>query len=105
MVRHARGETGPPAQSRARARVVSVALLSSASDSAAAPTTPIRVTPRLQRGEEGQVCSLRDRAAGTEQGVRDLLERRQRRVALQRLPERCGARVADLVVVQAAARR
>jgi hypothetical protein len=54
--------------------------------------------PRLQRGEEGQECSWRDRAAGTEQGARDLLERRQRRVALERLRERRGAHVADLVV-------
>jgi hypothetical protein len=59
---------------------------------------------RLQRGMEGQRCSWRDRAAGTEQGARDLLERRQRRVALERLRERRGARVADLVVPQAAAR-
>jgi hypothetical protein len=43
--------------------------------------------------------------AGTEQGARDLLERRQRRVALERLRERRGARVADQIVPQAAARR
>ena len=59
---------------------------------------------RLQRGEEGQGCSWRDRAAGTEQGARDLLERRQRRVDLERLRKRHGARLADLVVPQAAAR-
>ncbi len=47
----------------------------------------------------------RDRAAGTEQSARDLVERRQRRVALERLRERRGARLADLVAVQAAARR
>jgi hypothetical protein len=45
------------------------------------------------------------KAAGTEQGARDLLQRRQRRVALERLRKRCGARVADPVAVQAAARR
>ena len=60
---------------------------------------------RLQRGAEGQGCSWRKTAAGTEQGARDLLQRRQRRVALERLRERRGARVADLVVLQAAARR
>jgi hypothetical protein len=48
---------------------------------------------KLQRGEEGQVCSWRDRAAGPEQGTRNLLERRQRRVAFERLRERRGARV------------
>ena len=41
----------------------------------------------------------------TEQVARDLLERRQRRVALERPRERCGACVADLVAPQAAARR
>jgi hypothetical protein len=63
------------------------------------------LTFRLQRGKEGQGCSWRDRAAGTEKGTRNLLQRRQRRVALERLRERHGTRVADLVVVQAAARR
>ena len=48
---------------------------------------------------------VRNRAADTEQGARDLRERRQRRVALERLRERRGARVADLVVLQAAATR
>ena len=86
-------------------RDVSVALLLSASDSAAAPAAPIRRPSKLQRGEEGQGCSWRDRAAGTEQGARDILERRQRRVDLARLRERRGARVTDLVAVQAAARR
>jgi hypothetical protein len=76
---------------------VSVALILSDSDSAAAPASSIRLKARLQRGEEGQGCSWRDRAAGTEQGTRDLLERRQRRVALERLRERRGARVADLI--------
>jgi hypothetical protein len=61
--------------------------------------------PRVQRGEEGQGCTWRDRAAGTEQGARDLPELCQRRVALERLRERRGARVADLIVPQAAARR
>jgi hypothetical protein len=60
---------------------------------------------RLQRVEKGQGCSWRDRAAGTEKGARDLLERRQRRIVLERLRERRGARLADLVVPQAAARR
>ena len=45
------------------------------------------------------------RAPGTEQGARDLLERRQRRVALERLRECRSARFADLVVTQAATRR
>ena len=53
---------GHPAFSRARATYesdVSVALLLSASESAAAPASPIRLPPRLQRGEEGQGCSWR----------------------------------------------
>jgi hypothetical protein len=107
-VRHTRGETGPPAQRRARATypsVVSVTLLLSASESPTAPASPIWLLPRLQQGEEGQACSWRDRAAGTEQGARNLHERRQRRVDLERLRERRGARVADLVAPQAAARR
>ncbi len=88
----ARGEIGPPAQSQARATYlssVSVALLLSASESAAAPAWPILLPSRLQRGEEGQACSWRDGAAGKEQGARDLL----------------GTRVADLIIRQAAARR
>ncbi len=103
-----RGETGPPAQSRARvtySSVVRVALLMSASESAAAPASPIWLSYRLQRGEEGQGCSWRDRAVGAKQGASNLPERRQRRVALERLGERRGARVADLVDLQAAARR
>ncbi len=59
----------------------------------------------LQRVEEGQGCSWRDRAAGTEKGARDLLERRQRRVDLERLRERRGALVADPVFIQSAARK
>jgi hypothetical protein len=54
-VRDARGETGPLAQSRARATYyseVSVAFLLSASESAAAPASPIWFTPSLQREEE-----------------------------------------------------
>jgi hypothetical protein len=108
MLRNDRGETGPPAKSWARATycsVVSVALLLSASESAAAPASPISLYCRLQRGDEGQVCSWRDRAAGAKLGARDLLQRRQRRVALERLRERRGARVADLVAPQAAATR
>jgi hypothetical protein len=106
-VRDARCGTGPPEQSRARATYlsdVSVALLLSASESAVAPASPIRLITRLQRGEEGQRCSWRDRATDKEQGVRDLLERRQRRVALERLRERRSARLADLVVHKAAAK-
>ena len=59
-VRNALGETGPPAQSRARATYlsyVSVALPLSASESAAAPAAPIWLPYRLQREEEGQGCS------------------------------------------------
>jgi hypothetical protein len=41
----------------------------------------------------------------TEQGARDLLEQRQRRVAFERLRERRGARGTDLVLTQTAARR
>jgi hypothetical protein len=77
----------------------------SASASAAAPNMPIPLPDRLQQGDEGQGCSWQDRAADTEQGTRDLLERRQRRVALERLRERIGAIVADKTVPQAAARR
>jgi hypothetical protein len=47
-------------------RDVSVALLLSASESAAALSSPIRLFPRLQRGEEGQGCSWRDMTASTE---------------------------------------
>ncbi len=50
---------------------VSVALLLSASESAAAPCLPILFRTRLQRGEEGQGSS------GKEQGARDLLGRLQ----------------------------
>ncbi len=105
-VRDARGETGRPAQSRARATYVSnvsVALHLSASESASAPASPIWFLASLQRGDEGQGCSWRDRAVGTDQDARDLLERRQRRVALERLRERRGALVTDLVAIQAAA--
>jgi hypothetical protein len=63
-----RGEEGqgyswrdmPPAQSRARATYpsdVSIGLLLSAFDSAAAPLSPIWLPDRLQRGKEGQGCS------------------------------------------------
>jgi hypothetical protein len=51
-------------------RRVSVALHLSASDSAAAPASPTSLSPRLQRGEDGQRCSWRDRAAGTELAAR-----------------------------------
>ncbi len=47
-----RGETGPPAQNRARATYlsdVSVALLLSASESAVAPAGPIWLLAMLQR--------------------------------------------------------
>jgi hypothetical protein len=78
-------KTGLPAKSRARATYesdVSVALLLSASESAAAPASSMLLPHRLQRGEEGQGCSWRERAAGPKQGARDLQERRQRRVDL-----------------------
>ncbi len=94
------GRQGRRARSRARATYKSnfrATLLSSASESAAAPESSILFQPRLQQGEDGQRCSRRD-LIGTAQGTRDLLERRQRRVALERLRERRGARVADLVV-------
>jgi hypothetical protein len=84
---------------------VSVALLLRASESAAAPTSPIWLLIRLLRGQYGQGCSWRDRAASTEQSARDLRQRRQRRVDLERLRERSGAHLADLFVRQAAARR
>ncbi len=83
-----KGETGPPAHSRARPTYssdVSVVLLLSASESAAAPASLIWLLRRLQREEEGQGCSWRDSADGREQGARDLLEQRQRCVALERL--------------------
>jgi hypothetical protein len=51
---------------------VSVVLLLSASASAAAPAVSMLLPPRLQRGEEGKLCSRRDRTADTEQGARDL---------------------------------
>ncbi len=73
-VRIARGKTGPLAQSKALATYpssVSVALLLSASESAAMPASLIWLVHRLQREEEGQGCSWRDRAAGTEPGARD----------------------------------
>jgi hypothetical protein len=87
-VRDARDETGPPARSRARATNLSdlsVALRLSASESAAAPASPILLPYRLQRGEEGQRSSLRDRAVGTEPGARDLLERRQQAQCIRNL--------------------
>ena len=43
-------------------------------------------------------------AIGTQHGARDLLELSERRVALERVRERLGARIADLCVGQAAAR-
>jgi hypothetical protein len=64
---------------------VSVALLLSASESAAAPASPIWLRPRLQRGEEGQGCSWRDRAGDTEQVARDLPERRQQAQCIRKL--------------------
>jgi hypothetical protein len=85
VAKHAQS-TRPPAQSWARATycsVVSVALLLSASESALAPASPIWLSCRLLRGEEGQGCSWRDRAADTEQGERDLPQLCQRRVALE----------------------
>ncbi len=52
---------GPPAQTTARTTYsddVSVLLLESASESATAPASPIWLPKRLQRGEEGQGCSV-----------------------------------------------
>ncbi len=86
-------------------RDVTVALTLSVSESAAAPASPIWLFHRLQRGEEGQGCSWRDRAASSKQGARNLLQRRHRRVTRERLRERRGARVADLVAAKATARR
>ncbi len=43
-------------------------------------------------------------AIGTEHGARNLLERSERRVALERVRERLGALIPDLCVLQAAAR-
>jgi hypothetical protein len=51
---------GPPAETAARTTYksdVSVLLRLSASESAAAPASPIWFTRRLQRGEEGQGCA------------------------------------------------
>jgi hypothetical protein len=62
------------------------------------------LSSRLQRGTEGQECSWRVRAASAEQDARNLLQRRQRRVALERLRDRCGAGLADIVAHQAAAK-
>ncbi len=87
-VREARGKTGPQAKSRARATYrsdVSVALLLSASESAAAPPSPIWFQDTLQQGEEGQGRSRRDRAACTKLGVRNLLERRHRAQRIRKL--------------------
>ncbi len=91
-VRDARGETGPPAKSRAIATYLSdvsvalllsacdssVALLLSASESAAAPASPIWLCISLQRIEEGQGCSWREKATGTSRAhvtyVSDVIE-------------------------------
>jgi hypothetical protein len=64
---------------------VSDVLLLSASESAAAPATSIWFHVRLQRGEECQGRSWRDRAASAEQGARDLLERRQKAQFIRKL--------------------
>ena len=64
---------------------VSVSFLVSAFESAAAPAAPIFLCRRLQRGEEGQGCSWRDRAAGADQGAGDLLERRQQAQCIHKL--------------------
>jgi hypothetical protein len=87
-VSDARGETRPPVLSRANATYsshVSVALLLSASESAAAPALSIESPSRLQRGEEGQGCSRREKAASAEQGARDLRERPQRAQCVRKL--------------------
>ena len=83
---------------------VSVALLLSASESAAKPASPISLDPRLQPISNGQGCSVA--RLNWLRGGRarfDLLELRQRRVALERLRERRGARLTDLVVDQSVA--
>jgi hypothetical protein len=46
--------------------LVSVALLFSASESAAAPSSPILLPSRLQHGEEGQACSWSHREDNTD---------------------------------------
>jgi hypothetical protein len=66
MVRDARGETGPPARSGARATydsVLSVVLILSASDSAVVPAAPIWLMRRLQarRGGSGMLVAIQDR--------------------------------------------
>jgi hypothetical protein len=99
MVRDIRGLTGPPAQSMVCATYlssVSVALLLSASESAAAPASPIWLPPRLQRGEVRRVRGARGETGPP--GARDLQERLERRVALERFRERRGPRGADLIV-------
>ncbi len=81
-------ETGQPAQNRARATYssdVSVALLLSNSDSAAAPASSIRSPASLQRGGKGQACSWRNRAAGAELGARNLQQRRQQALCIRKL--------------------
>ncbi len=99
--------------------LVSVALLLSASESAAAPASPIWLSHRLQGSEERRVRDARgETLIGTAQHSTaqhstaqcragrarlDLLELRQRRIAPERLRERRGARIADSVVPQAAA--
>ena len=82
---------------------VSVALLLSASESAAPPASPISLYLRLQRERRVRDASG-DTGPPAQSRARDLLQRRQRLVALERLRERRAARLADLVVLKAAAR-
>ncbi len=92
-------------QSMARAAYsseVSVVLLLSASAIDLAPASPIWFPLSLQRGGRGSVVLV---AVGTKHGACDLLERSERRVALERVRDRLGARIADLVAAQAGARR
>ncbi len=57
----------------------------SASESAAADCLPSQQFGRLQRGEKGQGRPWRVRADGTEQGERDLRERRQQAQCIRKL--------------------
>jgi hypothetical protein len=83
---------------------VSVVLLLSVSESAAAPSLEMPLLFRLQRGNGGSGMLLDSRPEAQSCG-RDLPERHQSLVALERLRERRGALVLDPVAVQAGARK
>jgi hypothetical protein len=99
--------TGPPAGAGQGAHVltycsvVSVALLLSDSESATAPASPIRLFHRLHGVEVRDATPM----SGERATLLFLLERRERRVDLERLRERHGARLADPVSAQTVARR